>query len=194
MPDFPEIVVLRHGQTVWNREGRHQGQLDSRLTDLGQEQAIKQGQILTRLLGDARWPAFCSPQGRASATARIALSDLKITPQHDDNLKEIHFGQWQGLTVEEIAQTWPDLVPPVVHNFDMHFLSPDGETFGDLSRRARTFLAKLTEPSIIVTHGMTSRLLRGHWLGLERDAMKEIGGGQGVVFHLVDGQQTRLEN
>ena len=74
MPDYPEIFVLRHGQTEWNTVGRHQGRLDSPLTEIGREQALAQSRILANALagrGDVQ--AHCSPQGRAFDTAGIIL-------------------------------------------------------------------------------------------------------------------------
>ena len=67
---MPPLFLLRHGQTVWNREGRMQGRLDSPLTPLGQVQAARQGAIL-RANGVA-FPARTSPRGRARTTAALA--------------------------------------------------------------------------------------------------------------------------
>jgi broad specificity phosphatase PhoE len=192
MTDFPELFVLRHGQTEWNAIGRHQGRLDSSLTDLGRQQAARQGQILKALeLGAI--DAWCSPQGRAMATAQIALEPAALTARTDARLCEVHFGDWQGLCADQISARWPDLAPEHHAPFDWHFLSPGGETFDDLRVRATGFLQDLTGPTVIVTHGVLSKVLRGVWLGLDRNATQAISGGQGVVFHLKDGRQTCLE-
>jgi len=194
MPEYPEIFVLRHGQTEWNRAGRHQGRLDSPLTELGQAQALEQSRILKQVLdGGDEVAAFCSPQGRAVETARIALTNVKLTPQYDDRLCEISFGKWQGLTFDEIALGWPELVKYADQNmFDWHFTAPGGESFDDLFGRAQEFLQSLSGPSIIVTHGITSRVLRGIWLGQGWDEMAAMSGGQGCVYHLFEGAQKRF--
>jgi broad specificity phosphatase PhoE len=192
MPDYPEIFVLRHGQTVWNAEGRHQGQQDSCLTILGREQAAIQGQILADAgAGESRY-VYASPQGRAWSTAEIALQPLGKTAVPDDRLKEVSFGEWEGLTAFDIDARWPDN-RAAADRFLWHFTAPGGERFEHLRMRAKSFLQDLTGPSIVVTHGITSRVLRGLWLGLDIHGMADIEGGQGVVYHLADGRQTRLD-
>ncbi len=192
MTRYPELFVLRHGQTVWNAEGRHQGQRDSALTALGRTQAADQGQILARAVIDPDAVAcFASPQGRAWATAEIALAAIGRAPRPDDRLKEVSFGLWEGLTHDEIDDNWPGH-REIADGFNWHFTSPEGERLDDLVGRAQSFLDELTGPAVIVTHGILSRVLRGLCLGLDSAGMAAIEGGQGVVYHLKDGQQVRL--
>jgi len=188
---YPELFVLRHGQTSWNAEGRHQGQMDSALTELGRLQAMRQGRHLAALeLSGRLVDCFVSPLGRARATAEIALAAIGRTATVDARLAEIDFGEWQGLTRAEIDLGWPDTRG--AHPFDWHFTAPRGEEFDVMLARVSAFLDHLGGPAVIVTHGITSRLLRGLWLGLDRAGMAALDGGQGVVFHLCDGRQTRI--
>jgi len=193
MSKYPEIFVLRHGQTEWNSVGRHQGRLDSPLTDKGRGQAGVQGDLLTSVLLDrSDITAYCSPQGRAFDTAKIALKRVGMTATMDARLCEISFGKWEGLTFDEIADGWPEITKYADQDmFAWHFQSPGGETFDDVSARARGFLESLTGPSVIVTHGITSRILRGIWLGQGWDEMASIEGGQGCVYHLNDRAMQR---
>ncbi len=192
MPHYPDLYVLRHGQTVWNAEDRQQGQRDSPLTDKGRAQATAQGAILRDAgLAQTDITCFTSPLGRASATAEIALAAIGRVATHDDRLKEISFGAWEGLTATEICAGYPgseELDP-----WDWHFAAPGGESLASLTARLTDFLDHLTGPAVIVTHGITSRALRGLWLGLGSDGMAQIGGGQGVVYHLSEGRQSRLD-
>ena len=194
MPVFPEIFVLRHGQTEWNTIGRHQGRLDSPLTDLGRAQAVAQSRILAAAIGNLHdFTAYCSPQGRATETANIALAPLGLAAIRDDRLREISFGIWQGLTFDEIASGWPDLVSDAdLDPFGWQFQAPGGEAFEDISARALGFLHDLTDPSIIVTHGITSRVMRAIWLGQGIDEIAGMPGGQGCVHHLSDAGQRTL--
>jgi broad specificity phosphatase PhoE len=194
MADYPEIFVLRHGQTEWNCAGRHQGRKDSPLTDLGRAQARDQAVILAReVAGRDDIDAFCSPQGRARDTARLAVAPLGHVPGLDARLCEISFGQWEGLTFDEISQGWPERVVDANHDvFGWHFASPGGESFDAVYSRAKDFLDSLTAPTIIVTHGITSRFLRGIWLGADQGGMAALAGGQGCVYHLRGGKQRRL--
>ncbi|MGR3291212.1 MAG: histidine phosphatase family protein [Paracoccaceae bacterium] len=194
MTEYPEIFVLRHGQTEWNSIGRHQGRLDSPLTDLGRRQAHDQSAILGDLICNRTDISYyCSPQGRASDTAAIALDPLAVKARTDDRLCEISFGLWQGLTFEEISDGWPELCKYAdLDMFNWNFAAPGGERFEDVRDRAESFLNSLTGPTVIVTHGITSRVLRGLWLGVGQDEMAALEGGQGCVYHLSQGKHRRI--
>jgi broad specificity phosphatase PhoE len=194
MTDFPEIFVLRHGQTEWNKAGRYQGRQDSPLSDHGRAQARRQGQILAReLAGRGDLSAYCSPQGRALATAKLALKDVNPQPRIDARLCEIAFGEWEGLTFADIATGWPERVLVFENEpFQWNFQAPGGESFDQISERALDFLGSLSGPAVITTHGITSRILRGLWLGRGMDVMAALPGGQGCVYHLKDGDHQLL--
>ncbi len=192
---YPEIFVLRHGQTEWNLAGRFQGRMNSELTAKGHEQAGMQGALLAEIAkGRSDIVAHCSPQKRAMHTARIALDPLGMVATQDERLCEISFGAWEGLNFEQIATGWPEHVKHAdTDGFDWQFQSPGGESFDVMRARTKGFLASLKGPSIIVTHGITSRILRGVWLGHVGNEIASLTGGQGCVYHLRDGQQVLLE-
>jgi probable phosphoglycerate mutase len=193
MPSFPELYILRHGQTEWNAERRIQGALDSPLTALGCEQAARQGEILARTeIGAATHDFHVSPQGRAQQTAGLALAPLDIAPVTDMRLREISLGAWDGLTHAEIEVRNPGAIRDD-HPFLWQDGAPGGEGFEAFDRRLRAYLADLTGPTVIIAHGMVSLFLRGAVLGLDLDGITGLPGGQGVVYHLKDGIQTRLE-
>jgi len=189
---YPELLVLRHGQTEWNAAGRHQGQLDSPLTALGHQQAAAQREILRRF-DLSGWRAACSPSVRAVQTAASALKDTGLIPKYDKGLREVHFGAWQGLTSAAIAAQWPALDPELHEPLAWNFMSPGGEDFSILAARAKAVLNALTGPTVIVIYGIFSRVLRGLWLGVGFDAMRELGGGQGAIYHMQAGRQAKLE-
>lgn len=193
MPGHPELYVLRHGQTEWNAIGRMQGALDSPLTALGREQAARQGAILARAGVTATNHAFrVSPQGRARQTAAIALEGIGAEARIDPRLREISLGRYDGLTHAEIAERFPyafDESDP----FLWYDTPPEGEGFAALRSRISAFLADLTGPTVIIAHGMVSRFLRGEVLGLDLAGIAALPGGQGVVYHLRNRRQTRLE-
>src|SRR5262249_52425940 len=87
------LVVVRHGQTDWNIEGRFQGQLDIPLNAAGRKQAEDLRHRLSGLDFDA---TFSSPLRRAVETAQIIAGSLPI--RADERLTEIHHGYWQGKT------------------------------------------------------------------------------------------------
>ncbi|PUB19112.1 histidine phosphatase family protein [Yoonia sediminilitoris] len=184
---YPELYILRHGQTVWNAEGRMQGELNSPLTAKGRTDAARQGEILAtrRLKG---FGFFTSPQGRAFQTAGIALAHLADTIRTDDRLREIGVGDWTGLLRDDLPM--PDVPDPFIAQYEM---APGGEGIAALEVRVRAFLADLAGPAVLVTHGITSRVLRCVVVGNAALEAANIHGGQGCVYHLKDGQQKLLE-
>ncbi len=194
MSTYPEIYVIRHGQTQWNTETRHQGRKDSPLTELGKAQASAIGEALVeelRVRPEMR--AYASPQGRVQASASLMLAGLPIEPTNDPRLQEIGFGIWEGLTWDDIAAGWPEKAAIAENDpFLWHFQAPGGESLAEITDRCRAFLEDLTGPSIILTHGVTSRVLRGIWLGLTENDLAGLPGGQGVIYHLAPGQEQRV--
>ncbi len=188
MADLPELWILRHGETEWNASGRLQGRLDSPLTETGLRQAEAQGRILARdLPGAVR--VISSPAPRALRTAEIALPGRSV--ETDARLEEIDLGRWQGRTIDELraenagirAATDPHL---------WKFTAPGGETLGQMADRVTLVLRGLEGPTVLVTHGVTSRLLRCIVLGLAIIDLTAVPGGQGIVHHIRDGQARLL--
>ena len=194
MPALPELYILRHGQTVWNAEGRFQGRLDSALTEIGRAQAAAQGRILKgQTLKNAI--CWCSPQGRAMATAKIALHGLGPDMKIRDNLAEIGMGDWEGQRRADVSVDRP-LHESEEAAFDIYERAPNGEGFDSLERRCVAVidaLHEVTRPVILVTHGITSRMLRTLLTGRSRAELGFVGGGQGIVYHVNAGVQRKLE-
>lgn len=99
------ILLVRHGQSEWNAQGRWQGQADPPLTDLGRQQARRAAERLGEVTLDA---VVASDLQRAAHTAAIIAEHRGGAVEHHDiRLRERHAGPWQGLTHAEIEQTWP---------------------------------------------------------------------------------------
>lgn len=184
---FPEIYILRHGETVWNAENRMQGELNSPLTPKGEMQAARQGEILRRqdLSG---FSFISSPQGRAFQTAGIALAQLADTIRTDDRLREIGVGDWSGRLRDELPM--PEGSDPFMAQYE---IAPNGEGMARLEARCRSFLADLEGPVVLVTHGITSRMLRHLVIGKDAISQPTKHGGQGFVYQLKNGVQNLLE-
>lgn len=102
------VLLLRHGQSEWNAEGRWQGQADPALTDLGRHQAHHASRALGAV--DA---IVASDLQRAAETAAIISAQLGVGPVvTDPDLRERHAGEWQGLTRDEIQRDWPGYLGP----------------------------------------------------------------------------------
>ncbi|MBD3663031.1 histidine phosphatase family protein [Sulfitobacter sp. TSTF-M16] len=183
---IPPLYILRHGETEWNAQGRLQGSFDSPLTSRGRAQARAQNRILAQRDLSAS-TALSSPQGRAFQTAAIALEGLVADIVTHAALREIGLGDWAGqdraaLIAETNAQD----------AFDLYELAPGGEGFAALHARCGAFLDQITAPSVLVTHGITSRMLRLILTGQPITALRDIAGGQGIVFYLENGIQHQL--
>ncbi len=100
------MLIIRHGQSEWNAEGRWQGQMDPPLSDLGRKQA----HVAAQSVGDID-AIVASPLARAFQTASIIGEQLGIGPiESYDGLMERSLGEWQGLTRAEIDDGWPGWV------------------------------------------------------------------------------------
>ena len=180
--------MLRHGETEWNLARRMQGSLDSPLTERGVAQARAMGELLRRE-GASALPAFTSPQPRAARTAEIALGPGRARP--DARLREIGVGPFEGRLLLELMAEHPGLFAEDAP-LDWYFDAPGGEGYDAVLDRVTTFLAALREPAVIVCHGIAARVLRGLVLGLDREGMLGLPGGQGLVWRLAEGRHEVL--
>ena len=179
---YPEIYVLRHGQTEWNRDGRFQGRMNSPLTDLGQTQAAAQGEILRAqdVVGRGL-PVFSSPQGRAQQTADIVCGVLGCGHTPDARLCEIAFGEWESLTYDEIAKGWPEHTNNADTDiFDGHFNAPGGEAYEVVRARVEAFLDGLTGPSVLSPTGSRRGSCAGSGWGTAGMRQRDCLAGKGV--------------
>ncbi|HXJ76547.1 MAG TPA: histidine phosphatase family protein [Candidatus Dormibacteraeota bacterium] len=169
------LIILRHGETTWNREGRFQGHLDSPLTPAGLEQA----HALARRLTDCAFTAlYSSDLGRAEATARIIAEATGQTVRLDCRLRERNLGVLQGLLLQEAREKFPDAYALFKHG-GVDEIVPGGEStrqrcdsimacVSDLAKRHRG------EQIVVVTHGGSLSCLIRYVLGIELDAPRRF--------------------
>lgn len=189
------ILLVRHGETEWNRERRYQGRFDSPLTERGAAQARAIGRELARLPGAASVPLVASPLGRARRFAEIICEELGSTggPRLDDRLRELSLGSWDGLTYREVEARAPGIFEgDGRHEWCFH--SPDGETYEGFAGRLADWLRDAAEVPllIVVAHGVVSRVLRGLYAGLPRAAALSLPVPQDKIFRLSGGAIEEL--
>jgi broad specificity phosphatase PhoE len=193
------IYLLRHGETIWNAAGRYQGHKDSPLTKRGVEQADQAGVLLAKQIAgrENQFNGFVSPLGRAKETAQRIAQFVSIPFVDEPRLMEVSVGAWDGMSLYEIGAEYPDALNGS-DAFDWFFHSPDGETFERACERVRSWLSEVATPTVAISHGLTSRLLRGVYLGLSRREMLELPVPQDGFYRLeggkvefVDGAQTK---
>jgi broad specificity phosphatase PhoE len=163
-PNDTELLVVRHGQTESNIEGRWQGQQDGDLTDEGHRQ-IK---LLARAFPDVA-ALYSSPLRRAAITAEAIARQQHIEVRFDDRLREIAFGAWEGLTRAEILDRFPDAVE--FFNGKDVARGGTGETFDQVRRRFGAALDEIAvrhrgERVAVVSHGGATRAWITDILGL----------------------------
>lgn len=183
------IYLLRHGETVWNAAGRFQGQKDSPLTKRGIEQADQMGMLLSQQIagGEEHFRGYVSPLGRTKETARRIARFVPLTFIDEPRLMEVSVGAWNGMSLYEIGIEYPDALNGT-DAFDWFFRSPDGETFEHACQRLRTWLSEVSTPTVAISHGLTSRLLRGVYLGMTRREMLELPVPQNGFYRLDAGR------
>lgn len=169
------LFILRHGQTEWNASGRMQGRLDSALTATGRAQADAHGKTL-RSLGGVE-AVIASPLGRTRETAAIVNTHLQAPVEFEPALMERDCGLWSGLVAAEIEASYPDSWR--ARSEDPYFhRPPGGENHADMGDRVCGFLTDLVrrpeDRLALVTHGIMSRVILGHFLGLPPDETARV--------------------
>ena len=191
------IYLVRHGQTEFNLARRHQGHVDSPLTALGREQACRVGDTLAGLRIPPETLIVSSPLGRALQTARLVALSAGIDSEIllDPDLMEIGMGSWEGLTEVEIAERWPNRQVPSTRE-GMSFHSPDGESLDELASRVDRVLHRIAgkpqSTHILVSHGITGRVLRARYLGLDPTAAFDLEAPQDSFYRLGERQVTDI--
>lgn len=143
------LTLIRHGQTRANVEGRWQGRGDWDLDEVGHSQAEALGEWYGR-----HPTVYTSPLKRAASTARRVASNGSIAV---DDLMEIHMGEWEGLTTDEIVERWPEDMETIYrHGVDLPRGS-SGETWAQLAERVGLAIAGLDHDpgghTVAVAHG-----------------------------------------
>jgi probable phosphoglycerate mutase len=184
----PRLLLVRHGETDWNRQTRFQGQIDVPLNDNGRSQAQRAADFLQPIQLDS---AFSSPMLRPKETAEIILQhkpDLAL--QLRDGLREISHGLWEGKLESEIEQEFSQQLqqwreaPETVQ-------MPEGENLQQVWERA---IADWTEivnqmaqatsslhTGLVVAHDATNKVILCHILGVGPEQFWRFRQGNGAV-------------
>jgi len=153
----PSLWLVRHGETAWTLSRQHTGRTDIPLTPNGE--ALARDMLAPKLAGVAFDLVLSSPLSRARETARLAGFD----PELDDRLREFDYGDYEGLTTDEIHQRRP--------GWDLwNDGCPGGETAEDVGARMDALIAERVreagERVLIFGHGHALRILTARWLEL----------------------------
>ena len=171
-----EIILCRHGETEWNRQGRYQGKSDVALNERGREQARELAEALRQ---EPIAAVYSSTLARAYDTAvEIAnVHGLKVT--RDRRLDEIDQGLWEGLRRDEIVVAHPDLHERWLQ-FPLDLRLPEGETLEEVCQRVREALEDILQLHVgqtvcIVGHSVSMAVIKNELQGLSLvDALRSL--------------------
>ena len=161
------LILIRHGETDWNLQGRYTGQSDIPLNARG----ILQAEILANELRDETIDAiYSSDLQRASQTALLLRAGRSVPLHLDSRLREIHQGEWESLHFDEIHTRYREAWEQQ-KNEPLTVAPPGGETVGDVRQRVleatREIIAYHTDASVvIVSHGLVLALIEIQASGL----------------------------
>lgn len=160
MTQRTRIYLVRHGQVEGHEQKRYNGQADVPLTDLGRRQYRA---LLERLEGRRIAAIYSSDLTRCAEGARILGEPSGIYPVLDKRLRELHIGDWQGRSWEEIQTASPQQWKARLNDL-VEYRVPGGENLREMARRVREALAEITarhggEEILVVGHGAVNRVV-----------------------------------
>lgn len=187
------LILLRHGETEWNLNGRWQGQAaDTALTDLGRAQARLAACRLQRYPIDV---IYSSDLSRAFETAQIVGAAVGLTPVAEPGLRESNVGAWTGLTWTEIEARFPDETAAMIAGEDVR--RGGGESFGELQVRLAATVEALAsrhpgQTLLLVSHGAALRSVVAHALGASLPQMHRIAIGGNTSLSILQYEVGRF--
>jgi probable phosphoglycerate mutase len=171
------IVLVRHGQTEWNRVERFRGRADVPLNETGLAQAEATGQRVA-----AQWrpvAVYSSPLSRAVKTAEAIAHRQDLAVQIHVGIADIDYGQWQGLTPDEAKEHWPEILH-AWYNAPHIARIPAGETLDEIRVRAMKAVGEIAtrhaeQTVALVSHTVVNRVILLAILGLGNDRFWRLG-------------------
>ncbi len=170
------LIIVRHGESEWNRIHRYQGQIDSPLSELGLRQAAA---LAERLRSEKIDHIYTSRLQRAARTAdAIAAHHPGVPVTPSEALLEIDHGEWQGKYAEEISTQYADGLSEW-REHPTRSQMPSGESFSNILKRTLDFLEAITashkdQTVIVSTHDVVVKILVADALGMNMDRINRI--------------------
>lgn len=171
------LILVRHGESEWNRIGRYQGQLDAPLSDLGLRQAEA---LADRLSTETLDAIYTSPLQRARRTAEaIARRHPDVPFEESAALLEIHHGDWQGLYADDVREKYAEELEEW-RTFPTRAQMPNGESFSNILKRTLNFRERVcrefgSDATVVVsTHDVVVKILIAEALGMHMDRINRL--------------------
>ncbi len=169
-----ELWLVRHGQTDFSRENRFCGSIDPPLSEVGQRMA----DALGASHGEDKWDAiYCSPSLRARQTVAPLAKRARLEPVLDDGLREISYGEWEGMKHDEVKARFPDVYAYWSQDTASR-ATPGGETAFMVAARAAPVVERIRREHasgkvLVVSHKATLRILVCALLGMDVRLFRE---------------------
>lgn len=192
--------LVRHGETDWNLHGRIQGHSDVPLNDRGLRQAML---LAKRLAGCRVSVVYASDLSRATETARAIVGDSEVSIITDPDLREFSYGEWDGLTLQEVEDQYPGALSERTGESNNAFAAPGGENTSQVLDRVRRFYTRAVqrrdddENLLVVAHGGSIRALLVCLLDLTDDrfwSSRVDCGSLSVISNQSNGRVLELWN
>lgn len=170
-----KLYIIRHGESKWNKVGKIQGQENIKLTKKGELQALM---VADRIKNDNINHIYSSDLNRAYSTAKIIGTRIGINIEPQKKLREINFGDWQGLTLREVEERHNNEY--FVWRKTPHLSTiPKGESLVAVQERAMNFIQELhkkhvEENILLVAHGVVIKVIILGLLDLDLSNYRKI--------------------
>ena len=193
------LILVRHGESEWNRAGRIQGQVNSPLTDLGINQAKATRDYLSGILLNQELEIYTSPLDRALQTAKIIAQGIDYPSRKiiiEERLNDFNLGEISGtFGWDKVAEIFPEQAQLRLQD-PMRFHPSGGESGAEFEARLRSLLEDLMDDGtlkLMVSHGIVNKFIRGILKNLSGKEMVELGESQNTIYRLEQGEETEIK-
>lgn len=193
------LILVRHGESEWNRAGRIQGQINSPLTDLGINQAKAIREYLSGILLNQQLEIYTSPLDRAIQTAEIIAQGIDHPSSKiiiEERLNDFNVGEISGtFGWDKVAEIFPEQAQLRLQD-PMRFHPSGGESGAEFEARLRSLLEDLKDDGtlkLMVSHGIVNKFIRGILKNLSGKEMVELGESQNTIYRLEEGEETEIK-
>lgn len=193
------LILVRHGESEWNRAGRIQGQVNSPLTDLGINQAKAIREYLSGILLNQQLEIYTSPLDRALQTAEIIAQGIEYPSRKiiiEERLNDFNLGEISGtFGWDKVAEIFPEQAQLRLQD-PMRFHPSGGESGAEFEARLRSLLEDLKDDGtlkLMVSHGIVNKFIRGILKNLSGKEMVELGESQNTIYRLEQGEETEIK-
>lgn len=193
------LILVRHGESEWNRLGRIQGQVNSPLTDFGVSQAMAIRDYLSGIFFNREIKIYTSPLERATKTAEIISQGISVTRREiiiEERLNDFNLGEISGIIGwDRVAEVFPKQAKLRLQN-PMLFHPLGGESGKEFDARIRTLINEMMidgKTKILVSHGIVNKFIRGIFKNLSGKEIIDLGESQDTIYRLENNEEIEIE-